>query len=136
MATKLYVGNLPFSTRDQALTDLFGQFGTVESVRIITDRETGRSKGFAFVEMSTEDEANAAIEKLNGSELEGRAMTVSEARPMAPREQRTGGGGPRHRNSGGGGDRNGNSHEHSDGDRNGNRGNYGNDNRGGNRSRY
>ena len=133
MATKLYVGNLPFSTRDQSLTDLFGQFGTVESVRIITDRETGRSKGFAFVEMSTEDEANAAIEKLNGSELEGRAMTVSEARPMPPREQRTGGGGPRRH---GGGDRNGNSHDHGDGDRNGNRGNYGNDNRGGNRSRY
>ena len=93
MGKKLYVGNLPFSATDQILTDTFAQCGTVESARIIMDRDTGRSKGFGFVEMSTDAEAATAITKLNGADYEGRAMTVNEARPMAPRDNRGGGGG-------------------------------------------
>ncbi len=77
---------------DQALGDIFAAFGTVESAKIITDRETGRSKGFAFVEMATDSDAATAIEKLNGTDQLGRAMNVSEAKPMAPRENRGGGG--------------------------------------------
>jgi len=104
MGKKLYIGNISFSVDDQSLTDLFAQFGQVESARIITDRETGRSKGFAFVEMSTDAEATTAIEKLNGYELSGRALNVSEAKPMAPRDNRGGGGGggPRRNFNGGG----------------------------------
>jgi len=90
MGKKLYVGNLPFSATEQVLADSFAECGTVDSVRIITDRETGRSKGFGFVEMGTDEEAATAITKFNGAMYEGRAMTVSEAKPMAPRE---GGGG-------------------------------------------
>lgn len=90
MGKKLYVGNLAFSVTDQDLNATFAQFGTVESSKVITDRDTGRSKGFGFVEMSSESEAAAAIGKLNGSEQNGRALTVSEAKPQAPRE---GGGG-------------------------------------------
>ena len=93
MGKKLYVGNLPFSATDQILADTFAQCGTVESAKIITDRETGRSKGFGFVEMSTDAEAADAISKFNGADYDGRAMTVNEARPMAPRENRGGGGG-------------------------------------------
>ncbi|NUN04165.1 MAG: RNA-binding protein [Bdellovibrio sp.] len=93
MGKKLYVGNLSYSLDDQYLVDLFSEFGTVESARIVTDRESGRSKGFAFVEMSSDTEAQAAIEKLNGTDQQGRAMNVSEAKPMAPRENRGGGGG-------------------------------------------
>ena len=100
MGKKLYVGNLPFTITDDVLSDTFAQFGTVESARIITDRETGRSKGFGFVEMSTDDEANQAISKLNGSDLGGRSVTVNEAKPPAPRE---GGGGGRGGFGGGGG---------------------------------
>lgn len=92
MGKKLYVGNLPFSATEQVLTDTFSQCGTVESARIITDRETGRSKGFGFVEMSSDAEAAAAISQFNGADYEGRAMTVNEARPMVPRENRGGGG--------------------------------------------
>src|ERR1700755_411520 len=104
MGKKLYVGNLPFSATDQILTDTFSQCGTVESSKIITDRDTGRSKGFGFVEMSTEAEAQDAIAKFNGADYDGRAMTVNEARPMAPRESRGGfGGGNRDRAGGGGG---------------------------------
>src|ERR1700741_478937 len=88
MGKKLYVGNLPFSATDQILADTFAQCGTVESAKIITDRDTGRSKGFGFVEMSTEAEAQDAISKFNGADFEGRAMTVNEAKPMAPRETR------------------------------------------------
>ena len=73
--------------------DVFSEFGQVESARIVTDRDSGRSKGFAFVEMSTDDEAQLAISKLNGTSHEGRAFNVSEAKPMAPRENRGGGGG-------------------------------------------
>lgn len=88
MAVKLYVGNLPYSTQESDLKELFGQYGTVESVRLITDRDTGRSKGFAFVEFSTKEEADAAIEALNGKEHEGRALVVNEARPMTERPPR------------------------------------------------
>lgn len=93
MGKKLYVGNLPFSATDQILADTFAQCGTVESSKIIMDRDTGRSKGFGFVEMSTDAEAQDAINKFNGADYDGRAMTVNEARPMAPRESRGGGGG-------------------------------------------
>jgi len=92
MGKKLYVGNLPFSATDQILHDTFSQCGTVESSKIITDRDSGRSKGFGFVEMSTEAEAQDAIAKFNGADYEGRPMTVNEAKPMAPRENRGGGG--------------------------------------------
>jgi RNA recognition motif-containing protein len=90
MSKKLYVGNLSFSVTDQALADAFSQCGTVETAKVIMDRDTGRSKGFAFVEMSSATEAQTSISKLNGSQFEGRAMNVSEAKPQAPRE---GGGG-------------------------------------------
>lgn len=93
MGKKLYVGNLSYSMDDQSLTNLFSTYGNVESARVITDRETGRSKGFAFVEMSADSEAQSAIEKLNGTEQSGRAINVSEAKPMEPRGDRGGGGG-------------------------------------------
>jgi RNA recognition motif-containing protein len=99
---KLYVGNLPFSTTEAVLTEVFGQCGTVTSAKIIMDRESGRSKGFGFVEMSSDAEAAAAIEKFNGADFDGRAMTVNEAKPMAPREGGGGGFG-----GGGGGGRGG-----------------------------
>ena len=105
MGNRLYVGNLPFSATDDSLREMFRQAGQVESARIITDRDTGRSKGFGFVEMSTEQEASEAINKFNGTELDGRSLTVNEARPMAPRDG--GGRGPRdgggrgHRGGGG-----------------------------------
>lgn len=86
MGKKLYVGNLPYSVDDSTLQAEFGKFGSVSSAKVITDRETGRSKGFGFVEMDSDDEANTAIEKLNGFSMEGRAINVSEARPQAPRE--------------------------------------------------
>ena len=90
MSKKLYVGNLSFQTTSQDLQQLFGQAGTVESASLIEDRDTGQSKGFAFVEMSTEEEAAAAIDMFNGKEVAGRALKVNEARP---RENRSGGGG-------------------------------------------
>jgi RNA recognition motif-containing protein len=93
MGKKLYVGNLPFSATDQILVDTFSQCGTVESAKIIIDRDSGRSKGFGFVEMSSDAEANDAISKFNGADYDGRAMTVNEARPMVPRETRGGFGG-------------------------------------------
>jgi RNA recognition motif-containing protein len=102
MGKKLYVGNLPFSANDQALTSIFAQCGTVESAKIITDRDTGRSKGFGFVEMSTDAEAADAISKFNGADYDGRPMTVNEAKPMAPRENRGGGGFGGNRGGGGG----------------------------------
>ena len=92
MGKKLYVGNLPFSATDQVLLDTFAQCGTVESAKIIINRDTGRSKGFGFVEMSSDAEATDAIEKFNGADYDGRPMTVNEARPMAPRENGAGGG--------------------------------------------
>ncbi len=99
MSTKLYVGNLSFKTTDQDLQDLFAQAGTVQSINIITDRDTGFSRGFGFVEMSSPEEGAAAIQQLNGKEIDGRGLTVNEAKP---REERSGGGGGG-RNGGGGG---------------------------------
>jgi RNA recognition motif-containing protein len=93
MGKKLYVGNLPFSVTDDLLRDHFAQAGTVESAQVVMDRFSGRSKGFGFVEMSTDDEAAQAISKLNGHDFEGRSLTVSEARPKEPREGGFGGGG-------------------------------------------
>jgi cold-inducible RNA-binding protein len=90
MSTKLYVGNLAFQTTSQELQELFAQAGTVESASVVEDRDTGRSRGFAFVEMSTKEEAASAIEQLNGKEVGGRALKVNEAKP---RENRGGGGG-------------------------------------------
>jgi cold-inducible RNA-binding protein len=81
MAKKIYVGNLSFQVTDKDLTDLFAEFGTVESAQIITDRDTGRSKGFGFVEMTDDEAAGKAIQRLNGKEVKGRALTVNEARP-------------------------------------------------------
>lgn len=95
MGKKLYVGNLPYTTDDATLESHFAAFGKVESARVITDRDTGRSKGFGFVEMSSDEEANKAIESLNGQSIGGRNLTVSEARPQAPREGGRGGGGGR-----------------------------------------
>jgi RNA recognition motif-containing protein len=93
MGKKLYVGNLPFSATDESLQEMFAQSGSVTSAKIIMDRDTGRSKGFGFVEMSSEEEASDAIQKLNGQSVGGRAITVAEARPVTPREDRGGGGG-------------------------------------------
>jgi RNA recognition motif-containing protein len=92
MGKKLYVGNLPFAATDQILFDTFSQCGKVESAKIIMDRDSGRSKGFGFVEMSNDQEAEFAISKLNGIDFDGRAMTVNEARPMEPRSSGFGGG--------------------------------------------
>src|SRR5919109_979343 len=93
MSMKLYVGNLAFSTSSQDLQELFGQAGTVESANVIEDRDTGRSRGFGFVEMSSKEEGEAAIAQFNGKELGGRALTVNEARPREDRGGRGGGGG-------------------------------------------
>jgi RNA recognition motif-containing protein len=98
MGRKLYVGNLPYRLRDSDLQDMFAEHGTVDSAQVIMDRDTGRSKGFGFVEMSTDQEAQDAISALNGRDLEGRSLTVNEARP---REE--GGGGGRGHGGGGGG---------------------------------
>ena len=97
MAKRLYVGNLPYTVTDTELQEMFAAHGSVTSAQVVMDRETGRSKGFGFVEMSSDSEAQAAIDALNGSPFSGRPLTVNEARP---REDRGGGGGGR---SGGGG---------------------------------
>lgn len=110
MGRKLYVGGLSYSTSESSLENLFSKAGLVDSARIITDRETGRNKGFGFVEMSTDSEAQQAISMFNGTEFEGRNITVNEARPQAERPQRSGGGGGGYGRSGGyggGGDRGG-----------------------------
>ncbi len=92
MGRKLYVGNLPHSADQQTLQDTFSQCGTVDSVNVITDRDTGQSKGFGFVEMSSDSEAQKAIQELNGSSLDGREIIVNEAKPKkAPRDNRGGG---------------------------------------------
>ena len=90
---KLYVGGLPYTISDGQLEELFAAHGTVESARVITDRMTGRSKGFGFVEMSSQSEAEEAIEKLNQTDMEGRSITVNEAKPREPRGGGPGGGG-------------------------------------------
>jgi len=121
MSTKLYVGNLAFQTTSQELQELFAQAGTVESASVVEDRMTGRSRGFAFVEMSSPEEANAAIEQLNGKEVGGRALKVNEAKP---RENRGGGGG-----RGGFGGNRGGFGGNRGGGRNGGGGGYGGGNR-------
>jgi RNA recognition motif-containing protein len=120
MNKKIYVGNLSYSVTNDSLAEKFAQFGTVESAKVITDRETNRSKGFGFVEMSTGDEAASAIAALNGTEFGGRQMNVTEAKPQAPRDNDRGG----NRGGGFGGGRG--------GDRGGDRGGFG----GGGRNRY
>jgi len=99
MGKKLYVGNLPFGASQEEISELFGQVGTVESVNIITDKFSGQSRGFGFVEMATDEEAQAAIERFDGQDLKGRTMKVNEARPQGDR----GSGGGRPRRGGGGG---------------------------------
>jgi cold-inducible RNA-binding protein len=108
MGKKLYVGNLPYSATDQLLSDTFSQVGKVESAKVVIERDTGRSKGFGFVEMSSDAEATAAIEQFNGTNYEGRNIKVSEAKPMEPRAPGGGGGfrGDRDRGNSGGGYRN------------------------------
>lgn len=104
MGKKIYVGNLPYSSNDQSLEVLFSKYGTVESAKVIMDRDSGRSKGFAFVEMSTEEEAQEAIEQLNEKEVDGRNLKVNEAKPQ-DRDSRGGGGGGFNRGGRGGGGR-------------------------------
>ena len=118
MGNKLYVGNLPYSVRDGDLAQAFGQFGNVTSAKVMMERDTGRSKGFGFVEMGSDAEAQSAIQGMNGQALGGRNLVVNEARPLEARPPRSGfGGGPREggfrspyggggRNGGGGGGRN------------------------------
>ena len=91
MGNKLYVGNLPYTVRDEDLQQSFGQFGAVTSAKVMMDRDTGRSKGFGFVEMASDAEAQAAINGMSGQSLGGRSITVNEARPMEARPPRTGG---------------------------------------------
>jgi RNA recognition motif-containing protein len=93
MSMKLYVGNLPFQTSSEDLTQLFSQVGTVESASVVEDRETGRSRGFGFVEMASKEEGLAAIEQFNGKEVNGRNLNVNEARPREDRGGNRGGGG-------------------------------------------
>jgi RNA recognition motif-containing protein len=102
MTNKIYVGGLPYSTTEGQLQEIFAAHGSVESARVITDKFTGRSKGFGFVEMSSGGEAQKAIEALNGTEIEGRTLTVNEARPQ---EKRSGFGDDRRGGGGGGGGR-------------------------------
>jgi RNA recognition motif-containing protein len=121
MATKnLYVGNLPFSTTSSDLEQLFGQYGTVTKAQVISDRDTGRSRGFGFVEMS--DGAEAAVEALNNAEFQGRRLTVNEAKP---REERPRGGGGGYGGGGGGGGRGGYGGGYGGGGGGGGRGGYG-----------
>ena len=102
MGNKLYVGNLPYTVRDDDLQQSFSAFGNVTSAKVMMERDTGRSKGFGFVEMGSDAEAQTAINAMNGQQIGGRGLVVNEARPMEPRPPRTGGfGGPR--NGGGGG---------------------------------
>ena len=93
MGNKLYVGNLPYTVRDEDLQQSFSEFGSVNSAKVMMERETGRSKGFGFVEMGNDAEAQAAISGMNGQSLGGRSITVNEARPMEARPPRSGGGG-------------------------------------------
>lgn len=120
---KLYVGNLPFSTNDSELREMFEAHGQVASATIVMDRETGRPRGFGFVEMANDDEGRAAIEKLNGAEIGGRAIVVNEARPKSDRGGFGGGGGGGRGGYGGGGGRGG--YGGGGGGRGGGRGGYG-----------
>ena len=103
MGNKLYVGNLAYSVRDDSLQQAFSEFGTVTSAKVMMDRDTGRSKGFGFVEMGSDGEAQAAINGMNGQTLEGRAIVVNEARPREERPGGFGGGGGGRSGGGGGG---------------------------------
>ena len=104
MGNKLYVGNLPYTVRDEDLQQSFSAYGSVNSAKVMMERDTGRSKGFGFVEMGSDAEAQAAVEGMNGQSLGGRSLVVNEARPMEARPPRTGGsGGPRGGAGGGGG---------------------------------
>jgi cold-inducible RNA-binding protein len=103
MAYKLYVGNLSFSTSSEELKELFAQAGSVESATVVEDRDTGRSRGFGFVEMASKEEGEKAIEQFNGTEMNGRSLTVNEARPREDRGNRGGGGRGYGGNRGGGG---------------------------------
>ena len=103
MGSKLYVGNLSYNTTSSELEQLFGQHGTVQSAEVISDRDTGRSKGFGFVQMGSDQEAQAAIAALNGQEQDGRALTVNEAKPREDRPRGGGGGGGGRGGYGGGG---------------------------------
>ena len=107
MGSKLYVGNLSYNTSSSDLQQLFGQHGTVQSAEVINDRDTGRSKGFGFVQMGSDQEAQAAIAALNGQEHDGRALTVNEAKPREDRPRTGGGGGGGGPRRGGFGDRGG-----------------------------
>ncbi|BEP45364.1 RNA-binding protein [Variovorax sp. 375MFSha3.1] len=126
MGKKLYVGNLAYSIRDNDLEQAFGEFGSIVSAKVMMERDTGRSKGFGFVEMGTDAEALAAIEAMNGQPLQGRALTVNEARPMEARPPRSGGGG-----YGGGGGGYGGGGRSGGGGYGGDRGGYGGDRSGG-----
>ena len=112
MGSKLYVGGLPYSVTGDRLQEIFAEHGTVESANVISDKFTGQSRGFGFVEMSSSGEAQKAIDSLNGTQLDGRTLTVNEAKPMAKRDNFGGGGGNRggggrgNREGGGGGGRN------------------------------
>lgn len=106
MSVKLYVGNLSFSTSSEDLQQLFAQVGTVESATVVEDRDTGRSRGFGFVEMASKEEGDKAIEQFNGTDLNGRNLTVNEARPREDRGNRGGGGGRGFGGNRGGGGRN------------------------------
>ena len=103
MGNKLYVGNLPYTVRDEDLQQAFGEFGAITSAKVMMERDTGRSKGFGFVEMGSDAEAQAAINGMNGQSLGGRSITVNEARPMEARPPRTGGFGGGGGGYGGGG---------------------------------
>jgi RNA recognition motif-containing protein len=103
MGNKLYVGNLPYSFRDEDMQQAFAAFGTVSSAKVMMERDTGRSKGFGFVEMGNDAEAQAAIKGMNGQQFGGRGLVVNEARPMEARPPRTGGGGGYGGGAGGGG---------------------------------
>ena len=105
MGAKIYVGGLPYSASEEQLSDLFTAHGSVASARIITDKFTGQSRGFGFVEMNTDDDAKVAIEALNGTQMDGRTLTVNEARPQEPRSGGGGFGGGRAGGGGGGGRR-------------------------------
>ena len=129
MGNKLYVGNLPYTVRDEDLQQSFGEFGSITSAKVMMERDTGRSKGFGFVEMGNDAEAQAAIAGMNGQSLGGRAITVNEARPMEARPPRTGGfgggGGGGYGGGGGGGDRSGGGGYGGGGGRSGGGGGYG-----------
>lgn len=105
MGKKLYVGGLSYSTTEDSLRDYFAQAGAVESATILTDRMSGRSRGFGFVEMGTDEEAKSAVTMFDGKEFDGRTLTVNEARPQEERPARSGGGGGFNRGGGGGGGR-------------------------------